>query len=149
MDRVLLIPGEVAGTPDATIPFMIATVRDFISSMDLSKRLDVASDIARSVGSSAADLAKRSGSSASDLAKAAGGSAVVIAKKVGPKRALIGLAVIGAAIGGYYLVRYLREEVEEGDEEFEASEEPQTAAGRRQRKQTRAKRRANAAAITH
>jgi hypothetical protein len=127
---------------------MMATVKDFVSSIDLAKRLDVAADIARSVGNSAAQLAKRSRRSASDLAKTAGGSAVVMAKKVGPRRALIGLAVVGAAIGGIYLVRYLRANRDE-DLEFEADEEPQTAAGRRQRKETRAKRKANAAAITH
>jgi hypothetical protein len=128
---------------------MMASVKDLISSIDLAKRLDVAADIARSVGNSAAHLAKRGGSQAAGLARRGSGSAVVLAKKVGPRRALIGLAVVGVAIGGIVLVRYLRANREEGDEDLEATEEPQTAAGRRARKEARALRKASQAAVTH
>jgi hypothetical protein len=59
---------------------------------------DRGGDIARTVGGSTADLAKRVGGSTADLAK-----------RIGPRRGLIGLAVILAAVGGsIVLVRYLR-----------------------------------------
>ena len=86
---------------------------------------DRGGDFARSVGGSTADIAKRVGGSTADLAK-----------RIGPKRGLIGLAVILAAVGGtIVLVRYLRAR----DEEAEGLEDelggPTTKAGKRNHKQ--------------
>jgi len=59
---------------------------------------DHTGDFARSVGSGTADLARRFGSGTADLAK-----------RVGPRRGIIGLVVLGVAIGGsIVLIRYLR-----------------------------------------
>lgn len=63
------------------------------------------------IGDSTEHLAKRVGSGTADLAK-----------RIGPKRALIGLIVIGSVVGGsYLLMRYLRSRKE--DLPFEGSEE--------------------------
>lgn len=104
---------------------MMATVKDLISSIDLGKRFDVV-----------ADLAKHGSKSATHLAKRGSKSAVVLAKKVGPKRgALIGLALVGAAIGGVVLVRYLRNRGE-SEQGLDASGNPMM--GKRHRKPDRA-----------
>lgn len=59
---------------------------------------DQTGDFARAIGSGTAGLARRFGSGTAD-----------VAKRVGPWRALIGLAVIGAAVGGgVLLARYVR-----------------------------------------
>ena len=59
---------------------------------------DQTGDVARAIGSGTADLARRFGSGTAH-----------VAKRVGPWRALIGLAVIGAAVGGgVLLARYVR-----------------------------------------
>jgi hypothetical protein len=59
---------------------------------------DHGGDFARAVGSGTADLARRFGSGTAH-----------VARRVGPWRALIGLAAIGAAVGGgVLLARYLR-----------------------------------------
>jgi hypothetical protein len=59
---------------------------------------DRGSDVAMAIGSGTADIAKRVGRGTADLAS-----------RVGPRRALLGLAVIAAAVGGtVVLVRYLR-----------------------------------------
>jgi len=63
------------------------------------------------IGDSTAELAKRFGSGTAD-----------VAKRVGPKRAIIGVVVLGAVIGGsYLLVRYLRARKE--DLPFEGADE--------------------------
>jgi hypothetical protein len=59
---------------------------------------DHGGDLARSIGSGTADFARRFGSGTAN-----------VARRVGPRRALIGLAVIGAAVaGGVLLARYVR-----------------------------------------
>ena len=86
---------------------------------------DHGGDLARSLGSGTADLARRFGSGTAD-----------VARRVGPRRALIGLAVIGAAVaGGVLLARYVRARRAElaGDETSDTSEH---AAGPRNRKQS-------------
>ena len=79
-----------------------------------------ASNLVHTIGSSTGAFAKRIGSGTADLAaKVGGGTASVarkvgsgtasVARKVGPKRGVIGLVAIGAAVaGGIYLVRYLK-----------------------------------------
>lgn len=119
---------------------MMAIVKDLFSNIG-----GPTADFAKRFGGGSADLAKRFGGGSVDLAKYVGESATDIAKRVGTKRALIGLAVVGAAIGGIVLVRYLRARADEAAD-MDANEEPGTAAGRRNRKQTRAKRRAETAA---
>jgi len=70
---------------------------------------DRGGDFARAIGSDSYDLARRFGSGSADLAKHLGSGTADIAKRIGPKRGLIGLAVLAAAIGGtVVLVRYLR-----------------------------------------
>jgi hypothetical protein len=72
---------------------MMKTVKHTIYSIG-----DQGSDLVRTIGSDTVDLARRFGDGASTLAK-----------RIGPKRGLIGLVVIAAAIGGsIVLVRYLR-----------------------------------------
>ena len=123
---------------------MMAIVKDLFSNLG-----GPTADFAKRFGGGSADLAKRLGGGSADLAKYVGENATDIAKKVGPKRALIGLAVVGGVIGGIILVRYLRARADQA-EDLEANEEPGTAAGRRSRKQTRAKRKAdNADTVTH
>lgn len=59
---------------------------------------DRTSDLARTIGDETVDLARRFGDGTASLAK-----------RVGPKRGLIGLAVLVAAVGGsIMLVRYLK-----------------------------------------
>jgi len=59
---------------------------------------DHSSDFARAIGSGTSHMARRFGSGTAD-----------VARRVGPWRALIGLAVIGAAVGGgVLLARYVR-----------------------------------------
>jgi len=56
-----------------------------------------------------ADFARTVGSETTDLAKRFGHETSRFAKRVGPRRGLIGLAVLAAAIGGsVMLARYLR-----------------------------------------
>jgi hypothetical protein len=76
---------------------------------------DQTGDVARAIGSGTADLARRFGSGTAH-----------VAKRVGPWRALIGLAVIGAAVGGgVLLARYVRaRRAELAGEEGAASEHP-------------------------
>lgn len=132
---------------------MMATVKDFVSSIGANKFArrvgGQTADFAKTFGSNAADFAKHAGGSAAGLAKVAGGSAVVLAKKVGPKRGLIGLGVIAAAVGGYFIVRHLRAHREEIEESLEAGEAAIGKAGKRLRKHTRARRKAMHAAMSH
>ena len=120
---------------------MMATVKDLVSSIGNS-------DLVRRFGGGNSHRARKARGSAARLAKQAGGSAVGLARKIGPKRGLIGLAAVGAAVGTVYLVRYLRAHRAEGDEGIiDASGE--ATSGRRSGKQTRAERKAANAAITH
>ncbi len=76
------------------------------------------------IGDGTGHLAKRVGSGTADLAR-----------RVGPRRAIIGIAVIGVVVGGsILLVRYLRARKE--DLPFEGSEEqaPGRAPSRRTRR---------------
>jgi hypothetical protein len=62
------------------------------------------------------------GDGTGDLAKRVGSGTARIAKRVGPTRAIIGVAVIGAVVGGSILImRYLRARKEELP--FEGSED--------------------------
>ena len=73
-----------------------------------------AADIAKMVGSEAACIAKSVGSGTADLAKSIGNSTADFAKSIGPKRAIIGVAVLGVLVGGsIWLARYLRARKEE------------------------------------
>jgi hypothetical protein len=75
---------------------------------------DHGGDFARAIGSGTADFARRFGSGTAD-----------VARRVGPWRALIGLAMIGAAVGGgVLLARYVRARRAElaGDETGTANE---------------------------
>jgi hypothetical protein len=66
---------------------------------------DTTGDLARTTG----DFARTIGSDTVDLARQFGGGTAKLAKRIGPKRGLIGLAVLAAAIGGsVVLIRYLR-----------------------------------------
>lgn len=106
-------------------------------------------DTAKHVGGITRDTAKHVGGITADYAKYAAASTKDLAKRIGPKRGLIGLAILGAVVGGsVYLVRYLRARREEALEDIEGLEEPGTVAGVRVRKQSRAKRKA-ANAISH
>ncbi|HLL23806.1 MAG TPA: hypothetical protein VK427_16825, partial [Kofleriaceae bacterium] len=83
---------------------MLNTVKDFFSSA-----ADVTLPFARSVGVSS-----------TDLVKSFGAGTVSIAKDIGPKRALIGFAIVAAAVGGgILLARYLR--TREDDQQDDAS----------------------------
>ncbi len=75
------------------------------------------------IGDGTGHLAKRVGSGTADLAKRVGSETADLAKRIGPKRAIIGIAVIGVVVAGsIVLVRYLRSRkedlpLEEGDEQ--------------------------------
>jgi hypothetical protein len=61
------------------------------------------------IGDRSSDFAKALGSETVDLAKRFGNETASLAKRIGPRRALIGLAALAAAIGGsVMLMRYLR-----------------------------------------
>jgi len=71
--------------------------------------LNTVKDIIGTVGDSTGSLAKSIGHSSADLAKTIGTRTVTLANDIGPKRALIGAAILVAAVGGgIVLVRYLR-----------------------------------------
>jgi hypothetical protein len=62
------------------------------------------------------------GDSTGTLAKRFGGGTADLAKRIGPKRAVIGIAILGVVAGGsYLLVRYLRARKE--DLPFEGADE--------------------------
>jgi len=110
---------------------MLTTVKNVMNDIG-----DNAEDLAKTFGAEAAELAKRFSCVTADLAKSFGGEASVLAKRfgsgtadlakrIGPKRAIIGVAVLGALVGGsILLVRYLRARkedlpVETGDEQVQ------------------------------
>lgn len=113
--------------------YMMASARNLVSSLGGETRV----------------FARRFGQGTADVAKHVGGSTADLARKVGPTRGLIGLAIIGAAVGSFFLIRYLRERSEgvlDEEVDYDAREEPGTVAGRRARRLSRAKRRAMHAA---
>lgn len=70
---------------------------------------DHGSDFARTIGSGTADLARTIGGGTADLARSFGSGTAHLAKRIGPRRGLLGLVAVAAAIGGtVVLVRYLR-----------------------------------------
>lgn len=96
---------------------MLNTVKDVLSTLG-----DGTSHAARRFGSSTADLARYVGANSADIARAVGSNSATLARRVGPKRGLLGLVVLGAAIGGsIYLLRYLRARREEMTVEAEAA----------------------------
>ena len=61
------------------------------------------------IGDHGSDFARAIGSGTAHAARRFGGGTVDVARRVGPWRALIGLAVIGATVGGgVLLARYVR-----------------------------------------
>jgi hypothetical protein len=107
---------------------MMESVKDVMSSLGTS------SSLARKIGCGTSDFAKRVGSGTADLAKRVGGGTAVLAKRVGPKRGVLGLVLLGAAIGGtVYAVRYFRTRREELSEEAVDLEEIGGSKPRRRR----------------
>ena len=105
--------------------------------------------LARRFGDETADVAKRVGSTTADIAKRVGSNTAELARRVGPKRGLIGLVLLAAAVGGgVYLVRYLRARSAELDESETTGEEGTETQGRR-RKGSRAQRKNNPTSVTH
>ena len=104
--------------------------------------LNTVKEIIYTVGDSTGSFAKSMGLTTADLAKNVGAGTVALAKDIGPKRALIGAAILAAAIGGgIVLVRYLRRR------ELERESMELSDAARGNSKISRAERRAvNAAA---
>jgi hypothetical protein len=97
---------------------MLNNVKDFVE--DIGCR---ASEFARSVGKDSGKLARRVGKDSSKLARRVSKTTVKTARDIGPTRALIGLAIAGAAIGGsVFVVRYLRSKRAEADAELTAEE---------------------------
>lgn len=109
---------------------MMATAKNLVSNLrdrDLVHRVGSG---ARHARISAADYARHLGVSSRDLAH-----------RVGPKRGLLGLAILGAVVGGtIFLVRFLRSRSEDHIDEFAGNEDP--AMGGKRRKLSRAERRA-------
>lgn len=75
------------------------------------------------------------GDNTEELAKRVGSGTARVAKRVGPTRAIIGVAVIGAVVGGtILLVRYLRARREELPIEGQGEERPERADQRRSKR---------------
>lgn len=115
-------------------------------------------DLLDTVRCEAAPFARRVGDSSKDFAKRVGSGTVDLAERIGPKRALIGLAIGAAAIGGtVYLVRYLRARNEEVPLEGDVDYDLDTAAAidetegnvKPRRRRGRAKRRAANTHVSH
>ena len=67
--------------------------------------MNTVKDVMHTIG----DGAMRVGEGSADLAKRVGNGSVDVARRVGPRRALIGLAVVAAAVGTTILImRYRR-----------------------------------------
>lgn len=100
--RLIPIPLVEIQCADATLRAWCVQFR-FAMMMKTAKHTlhaisDHGSDLAHTIGSGTADLAKRVGSGTANLAK-----------RIGPRRGVISLVVMAAAIGGsIVLVRYLR-----------------------------------------
>jgi hypothetical protein len=136
---------------------MKATMKDLLSGRTDGRRArakrvsaDTAS-LAKHFGQYSSDLARQVSGSAADFAKHVGDYSADVARRIGPKRALIGVGIIGAIVGGsIFLARFLRARAEEREgyedidelEELEATEGPETRAGKRTRRMSRARRKA-------
>ena len=95
------------------------------------------------LGHDTSNFARRVGGGTAALARRVGDNTVVIAKRVGPKRAIIGLAAIGAVVAGsIVLTRYLKRRREAQMVDYDAMEEPSTAATMRARDMSRDRREA-------
>lgn len=94
------------------------------------------------IGHGTADFARRTGRGTAALARRVGDNTADIARRVGPTRAVIGVAVIGAAVAGsIVLVRYLKRRREERMMvDYDAIEQPDTPAGMRARDMSRSRR---------
>jgi hypothetical protein len=104
-------------------------------------------DFAKHVGADTYGLAKRLGGGTADLAKQLGGGTADLAKRIGPKRGLIGLAVLAAAIGGtVVIVRYLRARRADAALDMDDADDAPNDRNARDRKRARAQHRAEAAA---
>jgi hypothetical protein len=108
---------------------------------------DRGTDFAKAIGSDTYGIARRVGGGTADLAKHLGDGTVDLAKRIGPKRGLIGLAVLAAAIGGtVVLVRYLRARNADAELDGDESDDAPNSRSARNRKRARAQHRAEAAA---
>jgi hypothetical protein len=77
--------------------------------------MEFAKDLVSNIGGATADFARMVGGNTADMAKRVGGGGAKLAKEIGPKRGLLGLAFVAAAVGsGIYLVRYLRTRAADG-----------------------------------
>jgi hypothetical protein len=70
--------------------------------------LELAKDVIHGVAAPTGEFAKLVAANTANVAKKVGGATVATARWIGPKKALIGLAAIGAIFGSTMLVRYLR-----------------------------------------
>lgn len=83
------------------------------------------------IGDHGSDLA----SETVDLARRFGSGTVDLARQIGPRRGLIGLVVVAAAIGGsIVLVRYLRARKADSEREITADDMSNGLGGRRRGK---------------
>ena len=91
---------------------MMEFAKDLVSNVGCAT-----ADFAKMIGGNTSDVAKRFGSNTADIAKRVGSGGAKLAKKVGPKRGLLGLALVAAAVGsGIYLARYLRARAADGSD---------------------------------
>ena len=92
---------------------MLNTVKNVMHSVG-----DNTGEFAKWFGPMALDAAKRLGPAVADAGRTVGNNTAQLARRVGPRRALIGIALLGVAVGGsIYLVRYLRDRREALEEE--------------------------------
>ena len=97
--------------------------------------LNTVKEIIYTVGDSTGAFAKSMGLSSADLAKTIGTGTVALAKDIGPKRALIGAAIVAAAVGGgIVLMRYLRRREQERLEQEGDEPSRKTKIGRAERR---------------
>jgi hypothetical protein len=88
-----------------------------------------------SIGDRSGDIAKAISCGTADAAKWVGRGTTDLATRIGPKRGLIGLAVLAAAVGGtIVLVRYLRARNAEYPLEMEENVAGATGRGARRRR---------------
>lgn len=94
------------------IGVMLNTVKDVMHTIG-----DNTGDFAKRFGPMALDAMKHVGPAVADAGRAIGSNTAQLARRVGPKRGLIGIALLGVAVGAsIYLVRYLRDRRMEGEE---------------------------------
>ena len=103
------------------------------------------SNALHTIGDRSGDLARTVGSGTADLARRVGSGTTSLARQIGPRRALIGLAVLGVAIGGtVVLLRYLRNR--NASEDLETAGDGNSRDRSMSRKRSRAEHRAETAA---